>query len=56
MLPPGLAQQADTLYHRNDPLPAYGVLPVTQQKALNLLVERGDLRGAPLEALLPHLN
>ena len=56
MLPPGLAQQADTLYHRNDPLPPHGILPLTQQKALTFLSERGDLRGRQLEALLPHLK
>ena len=56
MLPPGLAQQADTLFHRNDPIPAgLGLVP-TQQKILDLLVERGDLRGRQLEALLPHLR
>lgn len=56
MLPPGLSQQADTLYHRNDPLPPTTDLPPTQQKVLALLAERGDLRGRQLEALLPHLR
>ena len=56
MLPPGLAQQADTLYHRNDPLPAHPALPATQQKILDLLAGRGDLRGRQFEALLPHLH
>ena len=56
MLPPGLAQQADTLFHRNDPIPAGLGLAPTQQKVLNLLAERGDLRGRQLDALLPHLR
>ena len=56
MLPPGLAQQADTLHHRNDPIPTNLVLPATQQKILALLAERGDLRTRQLEALLPHLR
>jgi primosomal protein N' (replication factor Y) (superfamily II helicase) len=56
MLPPGLSQQADRLYHRNDPIPAQPGLPTTQQKILDLLAGRGDLRGRQLEALLPHLH
>jgi primosomal protein N' (replication factor Y) (superfamily II helicase) len=56
MLPPGLAQQADTIYHRNDPIPAHVDLPATQQKILDLLAGRGDLRGRQFEALLPHLH
>ena len=56
MLPPGLAQQADTLYHLNLSQPGGTPLPPTQQKLLALLAERGDLRGRQLEALLPHLR
>jgi primosomal protein N' (replication factor Y) len=56
MLPPGLAQQADTLYHRNEPIPTNIQFPATQQKVLDHLLERGDLRGRQLEALLPHLK
>ena len=53
MLPPGLSKQADTLFHRNDPLLPGPDFSMTQKKILNLLAERGDLRTRQLEALLP---
>jgi primosomal protein N' (replication factor Y) len=59
MLPPGLAQQADTLYQINPQSPASekaaGSTPF-QEKLLGLLAERGSLRGRQLEAAFPHIN
>ncbi len=54
MLPPGLSKQADTLFHRNDPLLPGPEFSLTQKKILSLLAERGDLRTRQLESLLPH--
>ena len=57
MLPPGLSQQADTLYQLLDP-PAGGQdetkLSPGQHKLLGLLTKRGELRGRQIEAALPH--
>ena len=57
MLPPGLSQQADTLYHATGFTGASPV-PLTpfQQKILALLKERGDLRGRQLEAAYRHVE
>ncbi|HEY9078169.1 MAG TPA: primosomal protein N' [Anaerolineaceae bacterium] len=56
MLPPGLSQVADTLYHLNLPaLPASGLSPV-QKRLVDLLQRRGDLRGRQIEAALPRQN
>ena len=57
MLPPGLSQQADTLYCLVDPPPAGLVesqLSPAQQKLLGILRQRGELRGRQIEAALPH--
>ncbi|RPJ52208.1 MAG: DEAD/DEAH box helicase, partial [Chloroflexi bacterium] len=56
MIPPGLGQQADTLFHLNvrDLIPSKpGSL---QQRLFQLLKQRGDLRGRQIDAALPHLN
>jgi primosomal protein N' (replication factor Y) (superfamily II helicase) len=57
MLPPGLSQQADTLYCLVDPAPAGQVesqLSPAQQKLLGLIRQRGELRGRQIESALPH--
>jgi primosomal protein N' (replication factor Y) len=56
MLPPGLNQQADTLYHLNDPLPLQAALSALAQRLVNLLRQRGDLRGRQIDAALPRQN
>ena len=57
MLPPGLSQQADTLYHLTG-FPGASPIPLTpfQKKVLALLKERGDLRGRQLEAAFRHIE
>ena len=56
MIPPGLDQQADTLFHLN-PGPIYlSTLGSLQQRLVRLLQERGDLRGRQIDAALPHVN
>jgi len=55
MLPPGLSKQADTLYQLLDPPPAGQVeaqLSAAQQKLLELLRKRGELRGRQIDATL----
>lgn len=56
MIPAGLAQHADTLYHLQYPT---GELPSGQTisgRILRLLKARGDLRGAQLDAALPKVD
>lgn len=57
MLPPGLKQQADTLFHL---LPQAGgdgkPLTALQERIVALLTERGDLRGRQLAAAFTHQN
>ncbi len=57
MLPPGLSQQADTLYHATG-FSGASSIPLTplQKKIMDLLAQRGDLRGRQIEAAFPHLN
>ncbi|HEX7567581.1 MAG TPA: DEAD/DEAH box helicase, partial [Anaerolineaceae bacterium] len=57
MLPPGLSQQADTLYHATG-FEGASPIPLTpfQKKILALLEQRGDLRGRQLEAAFPHIE
>jgi primosomal protein N' (replication factor Y) len=57
MLPPGLSQQADTLYHATG-FSGASPIPLTplQKKILALIEQRGDLRGRQLEAAFPHQN
>ncbi len=56
MLPPGLAQQAETLYQRVSnppPLAAPQLVTPLQQRILDLLAKRGDLRSRQLDAAFP---
>ena len=58
MLPPGLAQQADTLYSlapRREATPSAPFSP-TQMRLLKLLEGRGPLRGRQLDAALRHVD
>jgi primosomal protein N' (replication factor Y) len=57
MLPPGLSQQADTLYQLLDSPPVgqdETKLSPGQQKLLGLLRKRGELRGRQVDVALPH--
>jgi len=56
MLPPGLSQQADTLYQRIPGAPPPAALSPAQTRLLALLERRGDLRGRQLAAAFPHQN
>jgi primosomal protein N' (replication factor Y) len=56
MIPPGLGQQADTLYHLNPVKIHYATLGPQQLRLVRLLEERGDLRGRQIETALPHQN
>jgi primosomal protein N' (replication factor Y) len=53
-LPPGLSQQADTLF--SPASPGAGVASPTEQRILHLLQQRGPLRGRQLDNALPHAN
>ncbi len=51
MIPPGLAQQADTLYQKITPhIPISHSLTTLQNRILKLLNERGALRGRQLDS------
>ncbi len=56
MVPPGLSKQADTLYHPNpspyteDP----AALSQLQQRMVELMDKRGELRGRQIAAAFPH--
>jgi primosomal protein N' (replication factor Y) len=58
MLPPGLAQQADTLYSLAPRRSMQATTPFskTQLRLLNLLQERGPLRGRQIEASIRHVD
>ena len=57
MIPPGLAQQADTLYQKSTPtLPISHPLTSLQNRILKLLTERGPLRGRQLESAFRHVD
>lgn len=56
MIPPGLSQQADTLFHLNPEKIDQGKLGSLQQRLVRLLEERGDLRGRQIDSALPHIN
>jgi primosomal protein N' (replication factor Y) len=57
MLPPGLSQQADTLYSINpQPPPAPNAPSTLQNRIINVLIKRGPLRGRQLEAAFLHLS
>src|SRR5689334_14625514 len=54
MLPPGLAKRADTLYTLNTPeVQLVKVMPPTQQALIDVLSERGPLRGRQLDRAVP---
>jgi primosomal protein N' (replication factor Y) len=57
MIPPGLAQQADTLYQRSTPMipPSHRLTPL-QNRILNLINERGPLRGRQLDSKFRHVD
>jgi primosomal protein N' (replication factor Y) len=55
MIPPGLRQQADTLYHLRPERAALNpATSQTEKMLLAALQERGDLRGRQLDSALPH--
>ncbi len=57
MIPPGLAQQADTLYQKSTPvLPVSHPLTSLQNRILKLLAERGPLRGRQMENAFRHVD
>ena len=57
MLPPGLAQLADTIYHLTERDWRKGKpFSASQQRIISLLQDRGDLRGRQLDAALPRRN
>ncbi len=57
MIPPGLAQQADTLYQKQIPSPPIShPLSSLQNRILKLLTERGPLRSRQLEAAFRHVD
>ena len=57
MIPPGLAQQADTLYQKSTPIFPLS-LPLTslQNRILKLLAERGPLRARQLDNAFRHAD
>ncbi|MFZ2096031.1 MAG: primosomal protein N' [Anaerolineales bacterium] len=57
MIPPGLAQQADTLYQKSTPLyPVTHALTTLQNRILKQLSERGPLRGRQLDNAFKHAD
>ncbi|OGN94785.1 MAG: primosomal protein N' [Chloroflexi bacterium RBG_13_50_21] len=57
MIPPGLAQQADTLYQISTPkYPITHPLSNLQNRILKLITERGPLRSRQLEAAFRHVD
>jgi primosomal protein N' (replication factor Y) len=57
MIPPGLAQQADTLYQKSTPVfPVTHRLTPLQNRILKLLDERGPLRGRQLDSAFRHVD
>jgi primosomal protein N' (replication factor Y) len=57
MIPPGLAQQADTLYHKSTPLyPLSHPLTTLQNRIMKQLNERGPLRGRQLDSAFRHAD
>lgn len=52
MLPPGMSQQSDTLYHLN-PGVDFTKLEGSQLRLARLLQQRGDLRGRQIDAAMP---
>jgi len=57
MIPPGLGQQADTLYQKSTPtIPVSHPLTNLQNRILKLLSERGPLRGRQLDNAFRHAD
>jgi primosomal protein N' (replication factor Y) len=58
MLPPGLGQEADTLYSAvREQMPAAGKEPSrTEQRIFDLLRARGPLRGRQIDAAIPKID
>jgi primosomal protein N' (replication factor Y) len=58
MLPPGLGQQADSLYTLERGKSAIGMKPLTRLeiRLLELLEQRGPLRGRQIDQALPRVN
>ena len=57
MLPPGLTQQADVLFTLNETsLASSGRLSPLQKRVVDLLRQRGDLRGRQIDASIPKLD
>jgi primosomal protein N' (replication factor Y) len=57
MIPPGLSQQADTLFTLNpSPDPLLSEPTDLQKRVVALLKERGSLRGRQLDAAIPRQN
>jgi primosomal protein N' (replication factor Y) len=58
MLPPGLGQQADSLYtiQRQKSASAMKALTSLQIRLLNLLEERGSMRGRQIDQAMPRTN
>lgn len=56
MIPPGLGQQSDTLYHLNPGRITYATLQPMQLRLVRLLEERGDLRGRQIDTAMPRQN
>src|SRR4030042_1975358 len=55
MIPPGLAQHADSLYQKSTPIfPISHPLTRLQNRILKLLGERGPLRGRQVDAAFRH--
>ncbi len=55
MVPPGLGQQADTLYHLNERNFNPSTLGSLQLRLMRLLEQRGDLRGRQIDAAFNRL-
>lgn len=55
MLPPGLAQQADTLYSLQESQATLRLSPL-QERVVNLLRQRGPLRGRQIDQSMPRLE
>ena len=56
MLPPGLSQHSDTLYHLNSPVQKKEMITPLQSRILAELTKRGDLRGRQIDTALPKVN
>ncbi len=57
MLPPGLGQRADTLYEADLPDDIdISSFASTQQRLINILTQRGALRGRQLDSALRHID